>query len=136
MEKLQYLLKKMEWLVWVSITRIWINKDHQILISSLYPGNLKWNILLFQLFMKNFTLLILKTLNLLIKQKKKGKHKNQQAYIYHSSAVSKLQWIFSCGEISHFLTHTKDLKSKNGRNPLNLKNNNTNDHISTIGFKR
>jgi hypothetical protein len=86
--------------------------------------------------MKNFTLLILKTLNLLIKQKKKGKHKNQQAYIYHSSAVSKLQWIFSCGEISHFLTHTKDLKSKNGRNPLNLKNNNTNDHISTIGFKR
>jgi hypothetical protein len=26
----------MEWLVWVSITRIWINKNRQILISSLY----------------------------------------------------------------------------------------------------
>jgi hypothetical protein len=33
-------------------------------MSSLCSGNLKWNILLFQLFMKNFTLLILKTLNL------------------------------------------------------------------------
>jgi hypothetical protein len=50
-------------------------------------------------------------------KKKKGEHKKQQAYIYHSSAVSKLQWIFSCGEISQFLTHTKDVKSKNGRNP-------------------
>jgi hypothetical protein len=55
------------------------------------------------------------------KAKNNGKHKEQQAYIYHSFAVSKLQWIFSCGEISPFLTHTKDLKSKYGRNSPNFK---------------
>jgi len=64
--------------MWVSMTRIWISKNHQILISSLCSGNLKWNILLFQLFMKNFTLLILKTLNLLIKQTNKENIKNNK----------------------------------------------------------
>ncbi len=60
------------------ITRIWKNKNQQILISSLCSGNLMWNILLFQLFMKNFTLLTLKTLNLPTKQKIKENIKNNK----------------------------------------------------------
>ncbi len=60
------------------ITRIWINKNQQILISLLCSGNLMWNIFLFQLFIKNFTLLTLKTLNLPTKQKIKENVKNNK----------------------------------------------------------